>query len=143
MIVPIPPPEVVSPSAFTSWIRRSPRQVIAVPFPVSVCPFRFSTVFSYAGTITFSLESATIRITGVSPAGTAAVDPEETRKQVARLAELLADDDAEASELLAAHADVFRTAFGERYASLAEAINRFDFEKALAALNAARAGKEE
>ena len=78
-----------------------------------------------------------------TPAGTAAVDPEETRKQVARLAELLADDDAEASELLAAHADVFRTAFGERYASLAEAINRFDFEKALAALNAARAGKEE
>ncbi len=76
------------------------------------------------------------------PADAPAADPAEVYKQVARLAELLADDDAEANELLIEHADVFRTAFGKGYASIADAIGRFDFEKALAALNAARSGKE-
>ncbi len=73
----------------------------------------------------------------------AAADPAELRQQVARLAELLADDDAEASELLVAHANLFQAAFGKDYALIADAIARFDFEKALAALHAARAGKEE
>lgn len=73
----------------------------------------------------------------------AATDPAEVRQQIARLAELLADDDAEASELLVAHANLFQAAFGKDYASIADAIARFDFEKALAALHAARAGKEE
>ncbi len=56
-----------------------------------------------------------------------------------QLAALLAEDDAEAAELLATHGPALRQHLGVHYAALAAAIADFDFETAGAALRAAAA----
>ena len=77
------------------------------------------------------------------PAGTEALPPAEReafRRVVARLGELLADDNAEASDLLAAHADLLRAGLGGTYGELRRAVADFDFEAALTVLRAAYPG---
>ncbi len=55
-----------------------------------------------------------------------------------RLAELLADNDAEAADLLYDYSDLLRNAFPQHYTAIEAGINSFDFEPAHAALMAAR-----
>lgn len=66
-----------------------------------------------------------------------AIDSEQLRAVCTRLAALLADDDAEAGDVLDEHADLLRTAFGDACRSIEDGICNFDFETALAALKAA------
>ena len=66
-----------------------------------------------------------------------AVDAAQLRTMTAQLAERLADNDAEAADLFAQHADVYRAAFGEHYRKIDDGIRNFDFELALSALHAA------
>jgi len=65
------------------------------------------------------------------------VDPDRLRTVCAQLAGLLAQDDGEAGDVLEAHADLLCAAFPDRFGSLEESIRAFDFEGALATLNAA------
>lgn len=71
----------------------------------------------------------------------AAIDPRQLKTLASRLATLLADDDSEASDLLAEHADIFRTAFGDHYKKIDEYVRNFDFEAALTALQTAIAAQ--
>jgi len=50
---------------------------------------------------------------------------------------LLADDDAEAADLLDANADLLNAAFPNHYRKIDDGVRSFDFEAALAALRAA------
>ena len=68
-----------------------------------------------------------------------AVDEQGYRTIAARLAAALADDDSEASDLFADHAELLRGRLGERYAALEQAMRNFDFDQALATLEAALA----
>jgi two-component system sensor histidine kinase/response regulator len=68
-------------------------------------------------------------------------DPAQLKVLAAQLAARLADGDAEASDLLAEHADIFRAAFGDHYTQLEDGIRNFDFERALTALQAAMAAQ--
>ena len=72
-----------------------------------------------------------------SAAPSVAVDPAQLKILAAQLADRLADNDSEAADLFDRHADVFRAAFGERYRIIEDSIRKFDFELALAALQAA------
>ena len=65
------------------------------------------------------------------------IEPRQVRELTSRLAELLADDDSEAASLLAENAEVFRSAFGFHYESIEKAVHHFEFETALAAVQAA------
>ncbi|MBS1196795.1 MAG: barA, partial [Proteobacteria bacterium] len=67
------------------------------------------------------------------------VDPEKLRRVCDKLELLLADDDAEASEIMEEHADLLSSAFAGHYRQIGDCIRAFDFEAALIALNAARA----
>lgn len=67
------------------------------------------------------------------------VGQEEFDRLASRLAALLADDDAEAGDLLAEHAGVFRAAFGERCRLIEDRVHNFDFDAALEALREAMA----
>lgn len=67
----------------------------------------------------------------------AAVDPERLKAVCARLAALLADDDAEAGDVFDGQADLLRAAFGDACRGIEDGIRNFDFETALAALKAA------
>ncbi len=69
------------------------------------------------------------------------VDPARLKALTERLAARLADDDSEASDLLAENADIFRSAFGDRYKEIEDGIRNFDFEIALTALRAALAAQ--
>ena len=69
------------------------------------------------------------------------IDSCQLKKLCSQLAALLADDDAEANDLLAEHADIFRAAFGERYQRIEKGIRNFDFEVALTALKEAVAAQ--
>ena len=76
-------------------------------------------------------------------AGTEALPPAEReafRQVVARLDELLADDNAEASDLLAGHAELLRAGLGAAYGELRRAVGDFDFEAAQAVLRTALRG---
>jgi two-component system sensor histidine kinase/response regulator len=66
-----------------------------------------------------------------------AVDPVQLRVLAAQLAARLADNDSEAIDLFERNAELFRSAFGDHYWPIEEAIRNFDFELALAALQAA------
>ena len=69
-----------------------------------------------------------------------AVDAAQLKAQAERLAAQLADNDAEASDVFAHNAELFRAAFGdEHFRKIDDAIRNFDFEPALAALHAALA----
>ena len=65
-----------------------------------------------------------------------AVDLQQLRLRLRQLEALLADDDSEASEFLSQHANLFRTAFGERFRAVEEQVKNFDFEDALKTLRA-------
>ena len=68
---------------------------------------------------------------------TVAVDENQLSEVCAQLQALLADDDAAAVRLLGAHADLLRSAFGEGFRAIDDALRGYDFEAALAALHAA------
>ena len=68
---------------------------------------------------------------------TVAVDENQLSELCAQLQALLADDDAAAVRLLGAHADLLRSAFGEGFRAIDDALRGYDFEAALAALHAA------
>ena len=79
----------------------------------------------------------------LSPAAPAAPAPEPVVDEAARhqvealrqrLEALLADDDPEAADLLAQHADVFRRELGTGYRAVESGIRGFDFPAALEAL---------
>ena len=70
---------------------------------------------------------------GAAPAPAAAIAAAE-QEVLQRLAVLLAQDDAEAADLLAVHEPLLRHQLGPHYEALAEAIASFDFEAAGAAL---------
>jgi signal transduction histidine kinase len=65
------------------------------------------------------------------------VDLEELKAVGDKLEALLADDDAEAVQVLDANADLLHTAFPDHYSQIADAVRSFDFDVALAALRAA------
>jgi len=68
-----------------------------------------------------------------------AVDPARRDATVARLAALLADDDAEAGDVLDAEAGLLRGALGPAFEDISRAVHRFDFDVALDCLNKALA----
>ncbi len=66
-----------------------------------------------------------------APAALAAsVDPAQLTQIRTRLLELLAEDDAEAGELLAEHAELLQAALPRHYADIDRAIRAFDFQGA-------------
>lgn len=67
------------------------------------------------------------------------VDRKQLDAVCSRLAALLADDDAEAADVLQENAGLLGQAFPEDYGTLEAGINQFDFESAHAALLAAQA----
>ncbi len=67
----------------------------------------------------------------------AAVVPEQLKVVCAKLAAMLADDDAEAVDVLDANAELLRAAFPSHYRRIDDNIRIFDFEAAIAALRAA------
>jgi two-component system sensor histidine kinase/response regulator len=75
---------------------------------------------------------------------TAAIDPDKLKQVCRQLATLLADDDAEAGDLLDTHSDLLHAAFPQMYRAIDSAIKSFEFETALNKLNeaAAAAGVE-
>jgi two-component system sensor histidine kinase/response regulator len=68
-----------------------------------------------------------------------AVDPEQLAAASHQLAALLADDDSEAADVLRQHAALLRAAWGPGFRAVEAAVEGFDFEAALQALNAAMA----
>ncbi|MBS1227628.1 MAG: putative hybrid sensor and regulator [Proteobacteria bacterium] len=74
-------------------------------------------------------------------AAAVAVDPAQLKAFADQLAARLADNDSEACDLFDQHAALFRAAFGERYRPIEEGMRKFDFEQALAALQAALAAQ--
>jgi len=67
------------------------------------------------------------------------VDPEKLKSVCDQLEALLADSDAEATDVLNANAGLLGSAFPNHYRKIDDAILSFDFEAALAALSAATA----
>jgi two-component system sensor histidine kinase/response regulator len=64
------------------------------------------------------------------------IDPEQLKAVCDKLETLLADDDAEAADVLAANADLLNSAFPKHFRKIDEGIRAFDFEAALVALRA-------
>ncbi len=69
--------------------------------------------------------------------GAEAIDTARLKAVVARLTARLADNDAEANDLFAQNAGLLRSALGERYAQLEQALDAYDFDRALGVLEAA------
>jgi two-component system sensor histidine kinase/response regulator len=69
--------------------------------------------------------------------GTEAIDTARLKAVVARLTARLADSDAEANDIFAQNAGLLRSALGERYAQLEQALDAYDFDRALGTLEAA------
>ncbi len=65
------------------------------------------------------------------------VDPEEIKSVCRQLEALLADDNAEAVDVMDAHAELLNAAFPDHYRRIDDSIHSIDFEVALAALRAA------
>ena len=65
------------------------------------------------------------------------VDQEKLKAVCDRLEARLADDDAEAGDVLDANADLLNAAFPNHYRKIDDGVRSFDFEAALAALRAA------
>ena len=63
--------------------------------------------------------------------------PAQLRTVCAKLTAMLADDDAEAVDILEAHATLLKAAFPDHFQIIDESMQRFDFDAALAALRAA------
>jgi two-component system sensor histidine kinase/response regulator len=71
------------------------------------------------------------------------VDPEKLGSICKQLENLLAEDNAEAGDILTANADLLNAAFPDHYRRIDDAIRIFDFEAALAALRAAVASRND
>ncbi|MCX7143861.1 MAG: PAS domain S-box protein, partial [Proteobacteria bacterium] len=65
------------------------------------------------------------------------IDPDKLKAVCAQLEALLAEDDAEAGDLIDSNAEMFNAAFPGHYRKIDNAIRAFDFESALAALRSA------
>jgi two-component system sensor histidine kinase/response regulator len=65
------------------------------------------------------------------------VDPERLKAVCDELAAMLSDDDAEAGDVLDAHADLLNAAFPNHYRKIDDGIRSFDYEAALEALRTA------
>jgi two-component system sensor histidine kinase/response regulator len=72
-------------------------------------------------------------------ADSATVDPAQLAAACRQLAALLADDDSEAADVLRTHAPLLRAAWGAGFRAVEAAVEGFDFEAALQALNTAMA----
>jgi len=68
------------------------------------------------------------------PSTKAATDPASIQASLQQLRQLLEEEHADALSLLRAQRETFRAALGEDYATLAAAVEQFDFESALATL---------
>jgi two-component system, sensor histidine kinase and response regulator len=68
-----------------------------------------------------------------------AVDPQALAAVCRQLAALLADDDSEAADVLRQHAVLLKTAFGAGYRAVEVAVDSYDYEAALEALQSATA----
>jgi signal transduction histidine kinase/DNA-binding response OmpR family regulator/HPt (histidine-containing phosphotransfer) domain-containing protein len=68
-----------------------------------------------------------------------AIDEKRLRAVCAQLEALLADDDAQALDLLESNADILAAAFPDQYQKISDRIHSFNFESALAALREAGA----
>jgi PAS domain S-box-containing protein len=77
-----------------------------------------------------------------APAVPVAVAPGELRSVCAKLGSLLADNDAEAIDVLARNAALLSSAYPGRYRRIDDAIKSFEFEAALAILRAADAATD-
>ncbi len=79
-----------------------------------------------------------------TPAVNGAIDPGKLKQVCTELVALLADDDAEAGDLLDNNSDMLHAAFPQEYRAIDNAIKSFDFELALSKLKdaAAKAGVE-
>ena len=69
------------------------------------------------------------------PSTKAATDPASIQASLQQLRQLLEEEHADALSLLRAQRETFRAALGEDYATLAAAVEQFDFESALNTLN--------
>ncbi|MBF0606922.1 MAG: response regulator [Candidatus Magnetobacterium sp. LHC-1] len=67
------------------------------------------------------------------------IDPEKLKTVCAQLDSLLADDNAEAGDVLDTNADMLNAVFPQHYRKIDDAIRGFDFETALSALREAQA----
>jgi two-component system sensor histidine kinase/response regulator len=65
------------------------------------------------------------------------VDPEHLKAVCGKLEAMLADDDAEAGDVLDANADLLNAAYPDHYRKIIDGIRSFDYEAALSALKAA------
>ncbi len=63
------------------------------------------------------------------------------KTELARFSRLLADGDSVATEFWDEHAEMFRSAFPERWRAIEQAVRQFDFEVALEALRAAASSR--
>ena len=70
-------------------------------------------------------------------AAQAQVDPEKLKAVCAQLEALLAEDNAEAGDVMDNNADLLNAAFPDQYRKIDDAVRGFDFEGALAALRTA------
>jgi hypothetical protein len=61
---------------------------------------------------------------------------QQLREVCVKLKTLLADDDAQAADLLEANAELLRSALGDGYRTLESSVRNFDFDAALQALQA-------
>ena len=75
---------------------------------------------------------------GDSRAESGAAEPPDLGQVCRHLADLLADSDAEAEDMVAAHSRLLKSAFPAHYAAILGAIRAFDFDKALALLDEAQ-----
>jgi PAS domain S-box-containing protein len=64
------------------------------------------------------------------------VNMQQLREVCVKLKTLLADDDAQAADLLESNADLLRSALGDGYRTLESSVRNFDFDAALQALQA-------
>ena len=118
---PIQPDELWA--ALRRWIK--PRHPVAVPAEKTAVP----------PASTFSGRTRVVAKTEASAA--VEVDPVQLKAVCQRLHALLADDDSEAADLLADHADLLHAALPGHYRAIDSAVRAFDFEAALDQLTAA------
>ncbi|HEX5804104.1 MAG TPA: Hpt domain-containing protein, partial [Azospira sp.] len=90
--------------------------------------------------------TAALPAVDAAPAGVAeavadaATDAAQAAKVLDRLRALLADDDSAAAEFLESNAETLRAALGEAFGEIAQAVGNFDFDTAMARLQAIRTG---
>ncbi len=84
------------------------------------------------------IEQLELKLPPETIAARVVIDPVKLAEVCNRLAALLADNDAEAADLLHDHTDLLRNAFPQHYTTIATEVESFDFEAAHMALLTAR-----